>query len=254
MHLVLASFLAAAGLQFATAEPQPANARITAAPVPIPKLFRRQADECPPGPYTMCDDGYGCCEIGAPCTTIGGEPACDTGECNGLPCGAAGLCCDALCTTSLGNPICVHTTPGLDDFTDTDDFTFSDIPTMTFDDDATTTPIGSPTASPTADDEEDLETLTLDDEDTTTDAPTATGGSGFGDETDTVDDTTTGEPTSTGGSDSDLNLDDINDLIDDAADEITNQDDQDGAGIVSPNGFLAVWVLAAIGGGMLLLR
>ncbi|KAL2828377.1 hypothetical protein BJY01DRAFT_255356 [Aspergillus pseudoustus] len=250
MHLVFTSLLAFAGLHLAAADPQPANARITAAPVPIPKLFRRQEAECPPGPYTMCDDGYGCCEIGAPCTTIDGEPACDTGECNGLPCGAAGLCCDALCTSSLGTPICVHTTPGFDDidFTDTDDLTFSDFPSLTLDDETTSTDFS--TASPTSDDEDD-ETLTLDDEDTTTAGPTSTPGFDFGDEDDIDDETATSEPTATGGSDSDINLDDLNDIINDAQDEITGED---GAGIVSPNGFMAVWVLAAIGGGMLLLR
>ncbi|KAL2808431.1 hypothetical protein BJX63DRAFT_409229 [Aspergillus granulosus] len=239
MHLLLTSLLAVAGLHLAAAEPQPGNARITAAPVAIPKLFRRQSDECPPGPYTMCDDGFGCCEIGAPCTTISGEPACDSGECNGSPCGDAGLCCDALCTSSLGTAICVHTTPGFDDFFDTDDFTFSDVPTITLDETTTTT--RSPIASPTADDEDETPTPTT----------TSTAGFDFGDEEDVDDQTATSEPTTTGGSNSGLDLDDINDLIDDAEDAIT---DEDGAGMVSPNGVMAVWVLAAIGGGMLLLR
>ncbi|CEL06284.1 hypothetical protein ASPCAL07390 [Aspergillus calidoustus] len=258
MYILSTSLLALASLHLAAAAPEPAHpagARITAAP--IPKLFRRQIDECPPGPYTMCDDGYGCCEIGAPCTTIRGEAACDTGECNGVPCGEAGLCCDALCTSSAGGYICLHTTPGLDfddfttdldDFTDTDALT-SDFPTLTLDDETTST--RSLTASPTSDDE-DTDTTALDDDETTTEAPTSTAGFDFGDEDSVDDQTGTSEPTATGGSD--LNLDDINDMLNEASDEITGDNNEDGAGIVSPNGVLAVWVLAAIGGGMLLLR
>ncbi|KAJ0374760.1 hypothetical protein COL922a_014208, partial [Colletotrichum nupharicola] len=183
--------------------------------------------------------------------------ACDTGECNGVPCGEAGLCCDALCTSSAGGYICLHTTPGLDfddfttdldDFTDTDALT-SDFPTLTLDDETTST--RSLTASPTSDDE-DTDTTALDDDETTTEAPTSTAGFDFGDEDSVDDQTGTSEPTATGGSD--LNLDDINDMLNEASDEITGDNNEDGAGIVSPNGVLAVWVLAAIGGGMLLLR
>lgn len=104
MHL-LTSLLALTSLQLATAAD--GSARVTQAPE-IPKVFRRQDYVCPTGDYTMCADGFGCCERGAPCTTIRGEAACDTGECNGLPCGDAGLCCDATCTSSSGTPICVH--------------------------------------------------------------------------------------------------------------------------------------------------
>ncbi|BCS29497.1 uncharacterized protein APUU_71067S [Aspergillus puulaauensis] len=137
MHLLLTSLLALTSLQLATAT---GSARVTQAPA-IPKVFRRQDYICPTGENTVCADGFGCCERGAPCTTIRGEAACDTGECNGLPCGHAGLCCDATCTSSRGTAICVHGSES----TTTDDYAHSTVSTGLGDWDVTTTSMPSPT-------------------------------------------------------------------------------------------------------------
>ncbi|RDW61783.1 uncharacterized protein DSM5745_10455 [Aspergillus mulundensis] len=155
MHAFL-TLLALTGLtlDLTSASADPAKARVTTPPS-TPPLFRRQdgsSDVCPEGDYTMCPDGFGCCERGAPCTTIRGEPACDT-ECSGLPCGDSGLCCDGTCTRSLGSAICL--VGGLD------------FPTLTatVDEDGSSTS-GSVTSTGSSfdGDEEDETTTTMDSE------------------------------------------------------------------------------------------
>lgn len=163
MHLLLMSLLALTSLQLATAN---GSARVTQAPA-IPKVFRRQDYICPTGDYTVCADGFGCCERGAPCTTIRGEAACDTGECNGLPCGDAGLCCDATCTSSRGTAICVHGSGS----TTTDDSAHSTV-SSNFDDWDVTTPIPSPTKLDPDSDVESGEESTTSTPDGTSEHPT----------------------------------------------------------------------------------
>ncbi|KAL4902292.1 hypothetical protein BDW74DRAFT_158332 [Aspergillus multicolor] len=152
------SLLALSGLAFnlASASADPAKARVTAAPK-VPSLFRRQSpDTCPDGDYTMCPDGFGCCERGAPCTTIRGEPACDS-ECSGLPCGDSGLCCDGVCTQSSGSAICLVGGGGGG----------LDVPTLTVDGD-NTSETGSSTSTFDFDEEEETMTTTTVESETTT--------------------------------------------------------------------------------------
>ncbi|KAL4925200.1 uncharacterized protein BDV17DRAFT_272802 [Aspergillus undulatus] len=251
MQMLLASFLALSGIHLVNATP--GSARVTQAPVPIPNLFRRQNDICPPGDYTVCPDGFGCCENGAPCTTIRGEPACDTDTCNGTPCGDSGLCCDAVCSSSLGTGICVHT--GL--ATDDSDFDFT-VPTLTTTDDYFTTSTfnfdgettGAATATDTDDDDDDFGPTSAPDETTedlpTIATPTATGGlSGDGEEDD--DNTASAEPTQTfrsgGGDDSSSDDDQL---------QSGGGDGTDGAGMVSAKGAFGVLAAALIGGALLL--
>ncbi|KAL2823201.1 hypothetical protein BDW59DRAFT_163545 [Aspergillus cavernicola] len=248
MHLLLSSLLALTGLQLVTAD-HPANARVTQAPT-IPKLFRRQNDVCPDGPYTLCNDGFGCCEIGAPCTTIGGEPACDS-DCSGLPCGDAGLCCDGLCSSSLGTPICLHMTTGLGEIgDDEDDETLTlDEPTLTTSNPIIATGTGTATATtPTADEtSDDLPTIPT---------PTATGVFSDDEDDEEDDSSTQTSPTTTSSSGDDDSNDSSSDSDSDSDDSNSSSDEEtttgggdgDGAGMVSVKGSMAMMVLAVVGG------
>ncbi|KAL4942185.1 hypothetical protein BDV06DRAFT_192878 [Aspergillus oleicola] len=240
MQFFLATLLALGGMHLANANP--GSARVTQAPVPIPALFRRQDSICPPGDYTVCPDGFGCCENGSPCTTIRGEPACDTDTCNGSPCGDSGLCCDAICSSSLGTGICVHTGLATDEF----DFT---VPELTDYDDYTTTTYGfddvtgSATATATSDDE-DTTTATSTPDETTEDLPTIVTPTASSAPED--DDTTAAEPTQTlrsGGDDDSSSSDDQPQSGDDGT---------DGAGMVSAKGAYSVLGVALMLGGLLL--
>ncbi|KAL4792954.1 hypothetical protein BDV19DRAFT_367373 [Aspergillus venezuelensis] len=240
MQLLLTTLLALSGINLAKADP--GSARVTQAPVPIPALFRRQDSICPPGDYTVCPDGFGCCENGAPCTTIRGEPACDTDTCNGTPCGDSGLCCDAVCSSSLGTGICVHTGLATDDF-DFDDYLtdYDDYSTTTYDFDDLTE---SATTTATSDDDEETATSTADE--TTEDLPTIAmpTASSAADADDEDDDSTTAEPTQTFRS-GDESLSNGN--LAQGGDDGT-----DGAGIVSVKGAYSVLGIALIFGGFML--
>ncbi|KAL4862890.1 hypothetical protein BDV12DRAFT_202606 [Aspergillus spectabilis] len=245
MHTLFLYILSLACLKLVQADS--GKARVTQAPA-VPKIFRRQNDICPPGAYTLCPDGYGCCELGAPCTTIRGEPACDT-ECFGLPCGEAGLCCDAVCTSSLGTAICVHpSTTGLGGFGEDDEDS-----TVTLDDPTTTSvPVvstGSVTRPTTpSDTTEDFPTIAT---------PTVTSGPSSGDDDedegdeDTTTTTTQARPTVTnvpsGADDDDESSTDTTD-----DEEQSGGSDTDGAGVISAKGTMALLVLALVGGAFLL--
>ncbi|KAI9369213.1 hypothetical protein BJX61DRAFT_545794 [Aspergillus egyptiacus] len=245
MHILLA--LAVAGLQIANAQ-SPPKARVTQAPA-VPKVFRRQEATCPDGGWTACPDGFGCCEIGAPCSTFLGEPVCDT-DCNGAPCGDFG-CCDLgfICTSTLGNPICATEFGfgGLDDFTtmpfptitfdEEPSFTTSDpiIPTSTFT--SSNTPDESETTSTPEETSEDLPTIPL---------PTATGS---GD-----DDSTSFPPDSDDDNDSSNSGDFTNEPGESSGDGpiAGGGDGGDGAGMISVKGSMALLILALVGGAFVL--
>ncbi|KAL4877127.1 hypothetical protein BJY04DRAFT_133793 [Aspergillus karnatakaensis] len=260
MHTLIFSLLAVTG--FGLVHADSGRARVTQAPA-LPKIFRRQNDICPPGAYTLCPDGFGCCEEGAPCTTIRGEPACDT-ECSGLPCGDAGLCCDAVCEISLGSAICVHpSTATLGDFDDLNDddltSTFDDFPTITLptvtSGSATrpTTPSDTtedfPTATPTSttepgfDEDDDEETTTTRPRPTVTNVPSG----GADDEEDNGD----SDSGSNNNSNSNNNDDDSSSNSGDN-EEQSGGGDTDGAGTVSAQGTFVMVVLALVGGAFLL--
>ncbi|KAL4955751.1 hypothetical protein BDW69DRAFT_159986 [Aspergillus filifer] len=223
MQLLLTTILALSGLHQAIATP--GGARVTQAPVPVPALFRRQDSICPPGDYTVCPDGFGCCENGAPCTTIRGEPACDTDTCVGSPCGDSGLCCDAICSSSLGTGICVHTGLATDDYlTDYDDYT-----TTTYSSYDLTESV---TATATSDDNEQTATSTP--AETTEDLPTIV----------TPTASSAAEPTQTSRSGDDSSSSD--------SQPQSGDDGTDGAGMVSAKGAYSVLGVALIFGGLML--
>ncbi|KAL3481239.1 hypothetical protein BJX99DRAFT_253897 [Aspergillus californicus] len=260
MHLLLLllpSLLALTSLHLGYVQAShPAGARVTAPPT-LPKIFRRQNDICPDGDYTVCPDGFGCCEFGAPCTTLSGVPSCDTGECNGLPCGEAGLCCDGLCSSSLGTDICVHATGGLGSDEDT---------SITLDDPTTTSAAiipsatgtaTTPTETPDSETDSDSDTTAAEGVDDTTDSPTMTSTATSDDDNET----TTARPTTTGSSGD--NSDDSSDSSDDTSDSSDSSNnspddtqsgggDDGGSGIVSAKGSMAVLVLGLVGGAFLL--